>query len=97
MIRVSFDPYMISVIGHAESAPKGEDLVCAAVSILVHALDSMLDIYSEGLIRVCAEGRYIIGFNENSKLDHEADIAIEMFARGLEMLCENYPEFIKKA
>jgi uncharacterized protein len=38
VIVVRFEPGRLRVIGHANSAPKGQDVVCAAVSTLTQAL-----------------------------------------------------------
>ena len=44
MIKITCEPqtYRITVEGHSGSAPKGEDLVCAAVSIIVLTLGEMV-------------------------------------------------------
>lgn len=44
MIKVTCEPqaYRITVEGHSGSAPKGEDLVCAAVSIITLTLGEMV-------------------------------------------------------
>lgn len=38
MIRVTAEPERLTVQGHADFAPKGQDIVCAAVSALLLAL-----------------------------------------------------------
>lgn len=38
MIDVKFGEYMVDCRGHAGSAPKGYDLVCAAVSVVIMGL-----------------------------------------------------------
>ena len=44
MIKITCEPqaYRITVEGHSGSAPKGEDLVCAAVSIITLTLGEMV-------------------------------------------------------
>lgn len=43
MIRVRLEPHRLRVQGHAGTAPKGEDLVCAACSALVYATAQRLN------------------------------------------------------
>ena len=38
MIEVKFGEYSVEAKGHAQTAPEGEDLVCAAVSTVLWAL-----------------------------------------------------------
>ena len=44
MIRITCEPqkYSMTVEGHSGSAPKGEDLICAAVSIVTLTLAEMV-------------------------------------------------------
>lgn len=42
MIRVTAEPGRLTVRGHADYAPKGQDIVCAAVSALLLALAERL-------------------------------------------------------
>lgn len=91
MIEVTFSPNQITVEGHAGAAPKGEDLVCAAVTMLVYALEDMLQMYGEGLETELAEGRYVVNGQGNCK----AETAIEMFICGVVDLSTHYPEHVK--
>lgn len=43
MIEVTFTPKGLTVEGHAGYAPKGQDIVCAAVSALMYALIGALE------------------------------------------------------
>lgn len=38
MITVTFTDHRLDIDGHANTAPKGEDIVCASVSVLAHTL-----------------------------------------------------------
>ena len=49
MIRAVFGRDRVTVMGHAGYAPKGQDIVCAAVSALVYALIG--DLQERGLVR----------------------------------------------
>ena len=43
MIRAVLTPRRLTVTGHADYAPHGQDIVCAAVSALVYALMAALE------------------------------------------------------
>ncbi len=91
MIEIHVEKHKLTVTGHAGAAPKGEDLICAAVSILVHSLDAMLSTYGEDIKTELSEGRYILEGIGTA----EAAVAIEMALRGFELLQQHYPEYIK--
>ena len=52
MISIQCKGYSLRITGHAGYAPAGQDIVCAAVTILSYALGGMLlRAESEGLLR----------------------------------------------
>ena len=52
MINIQCRGYSLRITGHAGYAPAGQDIVCAAVTILSYALGGMLlRAQSEGLLR----------------------------------------------
>lgn len=52
MISIQCKGYSLRITGHAGYAPAGQDIVCAAVTILSYALGGMLlRTESEGLLR----------------------------------------------
>lgn len=87
MIRIMYDPeeLILKLSGHAGSAPKGQDLVCAAVSALFGALQLSEDIAvaknddgSFTAVNICAGGMN----------------AFRLIAHTLEQLSRQYPEYI---
>ena len=100
MTVVSYDPdrLHLRVEGHAGSAPAGEDLVCAAVSVLVWTLlaeaeaeerfhmEAVTDEENAVIdVRCCPEGATVWACR------YLFDIVMSGFA----LLAENYPEYIR--
>lgn len=101
MIHVVYNRphHRLTVVGHAGSAPHGEDLVCAAVSGLVLALGANVHRLQElGVVRD------VVNLQEDGgaeiackcKKKHEATVALifDVICLGLSELAEDYPEFI---
>jgi len=85
--------FSVKLTGHAGAAPKGRDIVCAAVSGIVYALLEMLEKTGdiklmEGLVE---SGRARIRFSGDKK----AEGAYLMTYRGLEYLASAYPEYVR--
>ncbi len=81
MIRAVRSPGRLVIRGHAGTAPKGQDLVCAAVSILTETLRAVLP---EGAAEM-GEGFGAFRFSEPCP---EADFV----CAGLKLLAESFPE-----
>lgn len=101
MIQVRFWERSLTVTGHAGTAPHGEDLVCAAVSILVYTLASRLYEIED---RMEAKGdpfEAIISLEPgNAKLKWsretvEVKLLIHTIQTGLVLLMEKHPENIR--
>ena len=89
----------LEVEGHANTAPKGSDLVCAGVSMLTAALIGILEDAE-------ARGRMIQGWKDTGQqLSIWADPKIgntvemksyfKMCVKGLQMLQEQYPKNVE--
>lgn len=81
MIRAEKAPGRLRIRGHAGYAPPGQDIVCAAVSILAETLASMLP--PERIF--LGEGRADFDCREEE---------MEFVWRGLSLLAHRYPENI---
>ncbi len=101
MIKVKYNRTYnrVTVLGHAESAPKGEDLVCSAASILVHTLAANVGHMEEA--HICTQGIAEIkeGFAKVSckaVRGYEAVVAsiFQAVCVGFEILADKYPENI---
>ena len=100
MIRVRYEreQYRLTADGHACSAPYGTDLVCAAVSILLHTLEHMTrKLESEG--RAVCDGCLRMGFSSIHCLPTEGNEAVvhwvmDTVSAGLELLAEEFGEYV---
>ena len=80
------------VKGHANSAPHGEDLVCAEVSAVVTGGFNNLQNYRDYELRL-DEGYAL--FKTNSQLGAHDEAVIETIICGLNTICEANPKFIE--
>jgi uncharacterized protein len=82
----------ITISGHADSAPHGQDLVCAAVSAIgigtLNALEK-----TNNLSFVNQEG--FIEMKVQSKLLEKESIVLETMLIQLKTVAHSYPKFIK--
>lgn len=91
----------MTVRGHARSAEKGQDLVCAAASILAYtAAQDVTDAYRNGMLK----GEPKVAFSEGKaeidvspKDEHFAEVLHTLFVvqKGLLLLAANNPTFVK--
>ena len=88
MIRAAFGKNRLTVEGHAGYAPKGQDIVCAAVSALVYALIGTLE-ETENVAEVVLRPGYATVETK------EKTAAFDLVRCGLTQLAEKYPEFIQ--
>lgn len=90
MIRVTCDPqgYAMTVEGHSGSAPKGEDLICSASTILTLTLVELVE-------TVCAEKQTEIrdGY-AMIRGDRKAAQYLDFARTGFRMLAEMEPEHV---
>ena len=87
-----------SVIGHAGSAPKGEDIVCAGLSALaqtaVNALETVAGVQArfhvgEGYLSVKLPG----GLSAGSR--HRARIILQTVRQGFMDIAASYPRYVR--
>lgn len=87
------DTIEINVQGHANAAPKGEDVVCAAVTILIRTLAKTLEAAVPNMVKAdVSDGKASISV---TGYDPVAAVAIETVCTGFRLLQEQYPEHIK--
>ena len=82
----------LEVKGHANSAPYGEDLVCAEVSAVVTGGFNNLKNHQDYELKL-DEGYAL--FKANSSLDAHDEIVIETIVCGLNTIREANPKFIE--
>lgn len=80
----------ISVKGHANYAPHGQDIVCAAVSTLAQTLiASIEELTADEIQYVIQPGTVDIKFGD---LSEESNLLIDSFFVGVQGIANAYPE-----
>ena len=82
----------LEVKGHANSAPHGEDLICAGVSAILGGGFNNLKNYKDYELKL-DEGYAL--FKSDSPLDAHDEVVIETIVCGLNTICEENPKFIE--
>lgn len=89
MIVISIAEYgsetAVEILGHAEYAACGQDIVCAGVSALTMALDAFAE---DGTVQV-GDGYYYAVFDAKNAQ------AVEMFVAGAKAVEELYPDCVE--
>ncbi len=91
--RIS-DQYVtaLSLRGHAKLAPKGQDILCAAVSILLENLGHSLKTLLHIPVKIKAEkGLYTITMRQDN-VSEGSQLLFESVVLGLEVLSTQYPK-----
>ena len=93
MIQITYnemgDMMFLRAEGHADFAPKGQDVVCAAVSALMQTLAYSLD---SGTV-TCADDRNLMVVQAKQGTDSLAKF--ELVTDGLILLADAYPEHVR--
>lgn len=93
MIQITYnemgDMMFLRAEGHADFAPKGQDIVCAAVSALMQTLAYSLD---SGTV-TCADDRNLMVVQAKQGADSLAKF--ELVTDGLILLADAYPEHVR--
>lgn len=92
MIVISIRDDGISVAGHSGYAPPGQDIVCAAVSVLTETLIRALAAEGAAAEARLEDGRANVTFG---KLSERAKGYAAFFARGAAGVAEAYPQYVK--
>lgn len=102
MIKITYYPkfHQLTIEGHADSAPKGEDLICAGVSALWHTLAAnamgwkdqghLMDLRVKEI-----EGYCQLSYCPKSRYANILGTITGSITVGLELLARNYPENIR--
>ena len=88
MIRVRFTNKRLTVLGHADYAPVGQDIVCAAASALVYALIGALEESGNVSELVIRPGHVTVAAREE-------DPAFRLVRRGMTQLAGRYPDHVR--
>lgn len=93
MIVITRAENSITIKGHANYAPRGQDIVCAAVSTLTQTLIASLEeLTKEDLSYQAEAGNVEIVFNED--LSEIAQLLIKSFFIGANGIAAAYPDHV---
>ena len=93
MIIIQHSKNQIKLIGHAEYAPIGKDIVCAAVSALLQTFIESVDKLTEDKIKCdISAGKAVIEYENPSE---RMKLLIDSFFVGVRMIAEEYPQNVK--
>ena len=89
----------IEIEGHAGYAEKGNDIVCAAESMLAYALAGVLEDAQQrgrtGFRHREGDGRMVLSADPNMGSSQEIKAYFRMAVMGFRMLREQYPQHIE--
>lgn len=92
----SNDIISINVTGHADSAPHGQDLACASMSLasvgIANQIASMGYIHNHSVDIELKEGYLKIKVNQS---DHDLQLILETFEMIMKTLEESYHQYIQ--
>lgn len=95
MIVVARHEDGITVNGHANYAPSGQDIVCAGVSILTQTLISSIEELTTDKIQYSVSpGTVDI---KHGNLSGSAQALVDSFFIGIKMIADEYPKNVKIA
>lgn len=93
LIEVSIRPNVITVKGHANYAPHGQDIVCSGISTLVQTAVKAIEDLTEDSIEYSMEpGMVIIEYGD---LSEKSKLLIDSFFIGVCMIADGYPNYVK--
>lgn len=104
MILITQTPNSITVCGHANSARRGRDIVCASVSVLLQNLIvSIEELTADKIEYEKAPGDYVTEYNKSSNgvsikfgnLSERAQLLIDSFFIGVTAIANTCPDYVK--
>lgn len=90
MIDISVQSDYITVTGHADYAPAGEDIVCAGVSVLWQTLIGSIEALTDDRIEYEVEGEQITKLIFKNPSDR-TKVLIDSFFIGVSRIADAYP------
>lgn len=90
--------HRVNVVGHANSAEKGHDLVCAAASTLVYTLagnvERLEDCIRDANINL-KDGDAEVSCVPKCRMESVITLVFDAVFVGFEMLAKTHPDFVK--
>lgn len=85
--------YMVSLNGHAGYAPKGHDLVCAAISLLTTMIAQTLLNDEKVVTHKCEMGDGTATFSFTAQ-GTDIDARIDTIVTGFKLLHQEFPQYV---
>lgn len=93
MIVITAQPGRITITGHAGYAPRGQDIVCAGVSVLVETLAASLEeLTKDKFIYEAQPGQAVL---EYGILSAGGALLVESFFVGAGAIARTYPDCVE--
>ena len=93
MIEISITDRTVKISGHANYAPPGKDIVCAAVSVLSQTLIESLERLTDDTITYNIKpGTVDINYRN---LSERGKLLLDSFFVGVRMIAAEYPDNVK--
>ena len=94
MLNITRKDYTLTVEGHAGFAQPGQDIVCAAASMLFYTLHGTLTKYKYELAREDYEESGIIAAIPNAGFWLDLDVIFDTICTGYKLLAAQHPEHV---
>lgn len=93
MIAIDITDNTVKIRGHAGYAPQGQDIVCAGVTALTQTLVESIEGLTGNEIKYdMSPGRVDIEIEDP---DEDAQLLMDSFLVGIEMIADEFPEHIR--
>lgn len=93
MIEIHRHDNGITIIGHANYAPMGEDIVCAGVSTLVQTLIQSIEDMTKDKIEYSMQSGLVE--IKHGILSERAQVLFDSFFIGMNLIAETYPKNVR--
>ena len=101
MINIVYhrDLSRVTIDGHANSAEKGKDIICASVTILAHTLDAFVNnLKGAGQTRYPTielnEGNAVIDCRPLNRYKDAVKLVFDSICGGFDLLAQGHPQYI---
>lgn len=100
MINIRITGNSLSMEGHARSAERGRDIVCAAASMLLFTLAEAICMLektgaAKSVASVFDKGKAELKWEAVTGREKECNIATKAVLGGFRILADRYPEYVK--
>ena len=99
MTKVVYNPtdFVLSMEGHAHAGPAGNDLVCAALSMLRATLEAAIEDHQQALMPAVykADGIFSVRCRPSQRNRRMCRTILQTIFRGCELLSVQYPQHVQ--